>query len=232
MSDGDSNFEAFLEDTERREAIHDAVEQTTNRFVLFLSERGVVFDATDFTTLANTEVDSVEEVQIQGMAARNSLHARQLAGIKLMTETAALHRKELPYDFKKRLQAQEIADGSTPAWIELIDVEIPGEPLNDDDDLELLLNEMLETSVLRAASDEELRVAKEKVAIFLSSLGVTVLSEVEQYAVSLFGLYSSLIETRPHQRGSTREDVQIFALKNALDMGIWSQVIDHFFGDE
>jgi|GEM_PF-3688464 len=226
------NFEVFLEESAKREARREALALTINRFTLFLSERGVVFEPEEFMGLASVEERSVDGIEIQAMAALNKMHVLDLAVIKEMARVAAEHGKDLPEGYKKHLQAHEVAAGSTSPWLELIDKEFPGEPLNDED-AEILLSAVLERSETHELTQQQLEDSQDSILEFLDSIGNTKLNQDEAYAVIYFGLLHSEIyrRDRPGTRASMREDAQLFAIKRGFDMGVWSRVVEHFFGD-
>ena len=231
ISDG-MNFEAFLEETNLREALHERVELTHNRFQLYLSERGVIFDPADFVELSGVGTEPTDRNELQRMADQNYHHARSLATTKIKVELATEAGVEPPL-IKKHLQAQEVASGATKVWIDLINAEFPGEPLQDND-YDLLLAEVIDGSDGKILSDAELAHAIDELTGFLTSLGVTEPTDAERTATLDIGFLFSILTHASSEgaRVSTREDAQLYAVRLGLDMNIWSQVIQHFFGSE
>jgi hypothetical protein len=235
MSNEDpSEFENFVEDSIKYAAIREALDVTTNRFTLFLSERGVVFEPDEFTALSKVGDNQLDRVRLDAMAAANKMHVMQLAAAKLMSEYIQEQGKEPLADSKKHLQAQEVAIGSTPPWLQLIDLEFPGEPLNDDDDLDILIPETLQRNDIETDTAEKLDAARGQLLNYLESLGVTDLSEDEQYALAQLSTMYAMNDSRPSEQitASLRENAQLYVINFGLDMGVWGRVIDHFFGSE
>lgn len=232
MSEADiPDFDSFLSEVTQRETDREAFNLTVNRFTIFLSERGVVFDPNEFLGLAHREEDPFSRVSIQSMAAQNRMQVITLAAMKHVTETIAEKGGILPADCKKRLQAKSILNGQTQAWFELVDAEFLGDSLTEDD-LDILAEEEVELDQIYDETETICIDTEVSITEYLGSLGVTELDEAAWQIVYNLTYLLAINKTEGDTaRASARENAQIYALRAGVDMGVWGKVIEHFFSD-
>jgi hypothetical protein len=189
---------------------------------------------------AQEVAESITEEALSLMNARalrynNRSQLRALAGVIAMVEEAGGEEggHNLDPNFKKKLQAQYVVRGSDKAWVEVIDRDLPGEALSEED-TGLIAEVAIQDISTEQEGQEWLDNQKAQFRDFLYQHGVDeITAEGEITITILCSLYhSALTIQRMRQEAHLvrfAEDAKIVLVNHGQTEEAWNNLVDTFF---
>lgn len=221
-------FDEFLKQAVEEQQRMDALHMVANDFMVFLAERGIIFDIDEFKRSSDLDADTLpSDEELVALVSGNKSRVYATATLKLIADELA---DKLPADFKKDLQAEEMVTGKPSPWFELIDTYFPGDSLTPEDD-GYILNAAIRDELQRRAVGAEIDAAEQEIGDYLAAQGVSEVSLDEQLAIKYFSGLVAVQRTSPEtaSQADTIESVRTYALRHGFDMNLWGGVIRKLF---
>lgn len=221
----------FLAEGESQEATKERFEVIYMRGQLFLSERGIEFPLLASTpTEQQTEDEVIRAMMADQVRAHNAMRLVELSSAILMYTVAnEIRKSDAPHEtaatIKKRLQAEYVVDGLPPAWGELVDAELPGEPLGDGDG-ELVAEVTQQMSQGRAQGAEQVAATANTILDILSESGIDITVEDNMIATGLAALHGVLTLSGRAKKEWPESARIFFADRDISITPAWQAVID------
>lgn len=215
----DEEFEVFRRQSVSREEVDAQLAAIKHRLTAFLAERGVPLSAPEGASNEEIAETAAHQMEVLALAALIASH-------QAMAEYRG-EAEEPPADYKKRLQASYMAKGYGGPWQELIDAELEGQPLTEDD-IGLISEMAAATFSLEEESARRFEALYDSMEEFLLVSGAEELdADSQTVMVQLIVLLGSVFEG--HSPVNKVEDARILVHRAGLTDPAWEALIQHFF---
>lgn len=220
----EAEFESFLAESQMVETGRRYGLARKAEFQAFLEERGVRFSGQQETP----ETDSEEAAVIED----NDAHLHMLAGTAAIRYVRSLEGKQWPPEVetleKKKLQAAVIIKGLGAAWLELIDVKFPGQPLGPEDS-EFLIEQLEKDAKEQVETDKWLEENIPVIVDFLAQQGLSELNSREFAMVEVLYPLMHAARRMPKQASTFREAAHSILVEYGFNTGPWVALLERFF---
>lgn len=169
---------------------------------------------------------AIKEIELNFLATQKSM-------LSALQEHEAIDPSELS-ELKKDLQTNLLAKGFSRAWLELVDVEFPGEPLTAEEEIDRVAAVLRDSAEYSRKFKLESRRLKDEMQAFWEAHSGEFLSITALPTVSALAVRKLLSQTRKDKGLGTSngvEDARTLLIEKGLTGPSWSALVDRFFNE-
>jgi len=214
----DAEFDSFRERSISQEQASAQINKVKERLTQFLTSKGIILQFPE-----NPNNDEVVEIS------KNKTEVLSLSAMiayqEMVNDYRGTSQPKIP-DYKKKLQANLLVSGFSQPWLELIDQELEGESLKEDD-FDIISEVALETFAGEEASRQKLESTYDEMESYVLQYKADITDDEHIVLIQLTILYAvSMKGIGPSAR---LEDARNLILNNNLTDPAWFDLLDRYF---